>query len=228
MDEFQPWDNNDDDGFGIENYDSYTNDSRRKSKRRLGIIIVGLISLAVCVFVLTIRSFFSMGTPTMESNITEIVVVHTATPGRQLEGVDIGLIAPDFTLKTINGDSITLSSLRGQVILLNFWATWCVYCRDEMPAFQNVYEELKDDGFIVISITEEAGSELDKVTAFKEDYGLTFQILLDESGAVSSRYYITDLPRTLLITPEGVIHKIIMGGPITEDVLKQELSAMQR
>lgn len=223
MKEFEPWENyNYDDEFGIENEEN----RRKKNKRRLGVIFFCIFSLAVCAFVLVMRSSRSTAAPTTETHTNEIVIVHTATPGLPPEGVDIGLTAPDFTLKTIEGNFITLSSLKGQVVLLNFWATWCAYCRDEMPAFQNVYNEIKEDGFVVIAITEETGIELDNVLAFIDDYDLTFPILLDEDGAVNRRYYVTGLPRTLLITPEGVIHKILLGGPITEDQIKRELSRM--
>lgn len=223
MNEYEPWETNEDDAFG---YDSYGNKSRGKNKRRWGAIIAVLVSLAACAFVVVIRASRLPASPTMAPNITEIVVVHTATAGPPPEGVDIGLTAPDFTLETIDGDTIALSSLRGNVVLLNFWATWCPPCRDEMPAFQNVYEEFNNDGFMIISITEEVGSELDNVMAFRENYNLTFPILLDEDGAVNRRYYVTTLPRTLLITPEGVVHKILLGG-ITEDRLRQELSEIQ-
>jgi peroxiredoxin len=218
MDEYGPWDNND---------DSNWNDSRKKYKRRLGLIVVGLVSLSVCALVLMVRSSRAPATSTMTSNITDVVVSDTATPGPPAEGIDIGLMAPDFTLKTLDGESITLSSLRGRTILLNFWATWCPYCRDEMPAFQNVYEERKDDDFMVISITSESGSELDQVAAFRDDYDLAFPILLDEDGAVSNRYYVSALPKTFFITPGGIIQKIIPGGGLTEEMIKQELSVME-
>jgi peroxiredoxin len=218
MNEFEPWDNNND-------YDYYENASKGKNKRRWGVILAILISLATCAFVLMIRSSRLPVIQTVESNINEIVVVHTATSGPPPEGVEIGFMAPDFTLKTIDGESITLSSLRGKVVLLNFWATWCPPCQEEMPAFQNIHEEFKDDSFIIISITTEAGSEMDNVIAFRENYNLTFSILLDENGSVNQRYYVDALPRTLLITTDGVINKILLGA-VTEDGLRQELSAI--
>ena len=227
MGEYDSWENDDfGDSFGLDNYDEYGNTSRGKNKKRWSAIFFSLLLLGACILVLMIRSSRSGVEPMLNSNETEIVVVQTAISDRPPEGVEIGLTAPDFTLKTIEGASITLSSLRGQPILLNFWATWCPFCRDEMPAFQNVYEELKDDGFIVISITEEVGSEMDKVMDFRDAYNLTFPILLDESGVVTRRYQVTSLPRTLLITPDGVISNIILGGPITENTLRRELSAM--
>ena len=223
MNEFEPWENYKyDDEYGNE----YSDSRRSKNKRIWGVILFCFFSAMACAFALMIRSFRSTTASTTRAYTTEIVVVHTATPGLPPEGVDIGLTAPDFTLKTIDGASVTLSSLRGRAVLLNFWATWCAYCRDEMPAFQNVYNELKGDSFIVVTITEETGIELENVIAFKDDYHLTFPILLDEDGAVNRRYYVTGLPRTLLITPKGTIHKILLGGPITEDEVKRELSAM--
>jgi cytochrome c biogenesis protein CcmG, thiol:disulfide interchange protein DsbE len=227
MGEYDSWENDDfGDSFGLDNYDEYGNTSRGKNKKRWSAIFVSLFLLGACILVLIIRSSRSTVEPMLNPNETEIVVVQTVISDRPPEGVEIGLMAPDFTLKTIEGDSITLSSIRGQPILLNFWATWCPFCVDEMPAFQNVYEEFKDDGFIVISITKEVGSEMDNVVDFRDNFNLTFPILLDEGGVVTKRYYVNSLPRTLMITPEGVINNILMGGPITENTLRQELSAM--
>ena len=223
MNEFEPWENYKyEDEYGNE----YSDSRRSKNKRIWGVILFSFFSVVACAFVLMIRQSRSTAASTIGSYTTEIVVVHTAAPGLPPEGVDIGLTAPNFTLKTTDGSFITLSSLRGRVVLLNFWATWCPYCTDEMPAFQSVYNELKETGFIVIAITEERGIELENVFAFKNEYDLTFPVLLDEDGAVNRRYYITGLPRTLLITPEGVIHKIMLGGPIAEDEIKRELTEM--
>jgi len=222
MNEYEPWDDdNNGDYYGL----------KPKRKGKWGPIVAILVSLAACAFVVMLRARPSAEpTPvapiTTEPNVTQVVI--TTTPGPPLpppEGVDIGLTAPDFTLNTIDGESHTLSSFRGKTVLLNFWATWCPPCRSEMPAFQNVYEEFKDDGFTIVSITDEAGSELEKVFAFREEYGLTFPILLDEDGVVGRRYYVVTLPRTLLLTPEGVVHKILLGS-ITEDSLRQELAVL--
>jgi peroxiredoxin len=223
MNEYEPLDDNGE-YYGL----------KPKRKGKWGPIIAVLVSLAACAFVVMLRARTASRTSaeptslapiTTEPNITEVVVIHTTTPGPPPEGVDVGLTAPDFTLNTIDGEPLTLSSLRGKTVLLNFWATWCPPCREEMPAFQKVYEEFKDDDFTIVSITDEAGSELDKVFAFREEYGLTFTILLDEYGTINERYYIYALPRTLLLTPEGVVHKILLGG-ITEDRLRRELAVL--
>lgn len=130
----------------------------------------------------------------------------------------VGFSAPDFSLQTLEGGTYTLSELRGQVVLVNLWATWCPPCRAEMPAIQKVYAEYQDQGLVVLGINSTVQDELSAVAPFIMDYGLTFPILLDETGQVSSMYQLRSLPSSYFIDREGVI-RYVVSGPMSEALL---------
>jgi len=121
-----------------------------------------------------------------------------------------GKPAPDFVLKTLDGETVRLSDLQGQAVLINFWATWCTPCRREMPEIQTVYEEYKDQGFVVIAVNIQESSE--QVRAWAEEFGLTFPIAMDSTGAVTNEYLLLDvLPTTVFVGRDGVIKSIYRG-----------------
>ena len=110
--------------------------------------------------------------------------------------------APDFTLSTLSGTSLSLAELRGKVVLLNFWATWCVPCRKEMPAIEALYQRYKERGLEVLAIS------LDKipaapVEAFVKEVGVTYRIALDPSWGTARTYGVRGLPATFLIDRAG-------------------------
>ncbi|HRQ23088.1 MAG TPA: TlpA disulfide reductase family protein [Anaerolineales bacterium] len=105
-----------------------------------------------------------------------------------------GFAAPDFTLKTTEGETYTLSELKGQAVLVNMWATWCPPCRAEMPAMEKVYNEYKDQGFIVLAVNNTFQDNPLEIVPFAEQYSLTFPILLDETGDVARAYQVRSLP----------------------------------
>jgi thiol-disulfide isomerase/thioredoxin len=109
----------------------------------------------------------------------------------------------DFTLKTIDGKSLTLSQLKGKVVFLNFWATWCPPCRTEMPSMEILYQRYKDKGleFVAVDIME-SGAE---VSGFLRDNSYSFPIALDASGNVSSSYGIQAVPATFIIDRDSKI-----------------------
>jgi peroxiredoxin len=131
-----------------------------------------------------------------------------------------GFLAPDFELPTTDGETIRLSDLRGQAVLVNLWATWCPPCRAEMPAIETVYNEYKDDGFIVLAVDMTYQDELSAVPSFVNEHGLTFPILLDETGAVAQAYQLRSLPSSFFINREGIIHEVVIGGPMAEALLR--------
>lgn len=133
----------------------------------------------------------------------------------------VGAPAPDFTLKNLNGDNVTLSELRGQVVLINFWATWCGPCRAEMPAIQRRYDALKDQGFTVLAVNDDEAEQ--DVQAFAQAYELTFPILLDPGESVVGLYRVLAFPTTFFVDPQGVIQKLHIGA-LTESALDQYLT----
>nr|PZN41797.1 MAG: hypothetical protein DIU70_06090 [Bacillota bacterium] len=109
--------------------------------------------------------------------------------------------APDFALETLDGQVVRLSDLRGQVVLLNFWATWCPPCREEMPALQAVERLYREKGFRVLAINLDESPAT--IRSFLEQNGLELTVLLDKDMKVTSRYGILPLPTSFFIDREG-------------------------
>ena len=140
----------------------------------------------------------------------------------QPEGITQGNLARDFTLETPEGRPVSLSDYRGQVVLINFWATWCPPCRAEIPGFETVYQANKDKGFMVLGINVEEGAQ--QVEDFLASTGVSFPILLDENGEVMKEYRALGLPMSVLLTPDGIIHTRHVGflsDTVLEDYLAQ-------
>ena len=132
----------------------------------------------------------------------------------------VGFLAPDFSLPTKDGETIRLSDLRGQAVLVNLWATWCPPCRAEMPAIEKVYNEYKDEGLVVLAINMTYQDKASAVLPFAQEHGLTFPILLDESAVVGRAYQLRSLPSSFFITREGIINEVVIGGPMAEALLR--------
>ena len=152
----------------------------------------------------------------------------SATTGDLIPSPREGFLAPDFTLLTTTGESVTLSGLQGTVVIVNLWASWCSPCRAEMPALQRVYEDYQDRGVEVLAInTTFQDSEVD-AKAFMEEMNLSFPVLLDRTGSVSRQFQLRALPTTFFIDQEGVIGKVILGGPISETTFQTAVEELFR
>ncbi|ASK61318.1 alkyl hydroperoxide reductase [Virgibacillus phasianinus] len=139
-------------------------------------------------------------------------------------GLDVGEIAPDFELSTLDGGTVKLSDFRGQRVMLNFWATWCPPCRAEMPDMQKFYDN-KDVVILAVNLTgTESGTK--EVQKFVDEFGLTFPILLDKEMSVSDQYQIQPIPTTFMIDSEGRIQKKSFGAQNYE-LMVQEFEKMQ-
>ena len=118
-------------------------------------------------------------------------------------GLAEGNRAPDFTIETLDDESLTLADLRGRVVLLNFWGTWCGPCRREMPEFQKAYEEWYPQGFEIVAIAYNDNEEA--MAAFRDEFGLSFPLALDHSGEINDAYGIQTRPSSYLLGKDGVI-----------------------
>ena len=134
-----------------------------------------------------------------------------------------GFSAPDFTLDLLGGGQVTLSELRGKVVMVNLWASWCPPCRAEMPAIEKVYQANKDRGLEVLAVNTTYQDGEGEAAAFATNYGLTFPIPLDRTGAVSARYLLRALPSTYFINRRGVIRTVVIGGPMSETVIQSKV-----
>lgn len=110
--------------------------------------------------------------------------------------------APEFELENLDGDVVKLSDFKGKKVFINFWATWCPYCVDEMPDLNKLYNKYKDDDFVILAIN--VGESKDKAQKFAEEYNLDFIVLLDSTNEVAGIYGARSLPTTVAIDEEGV------------------------
>jgi peroxiredoxin len=121
-----------------------------------------------------------------------------------------GQPAPDFQLPRLSdGSPVSLGALRGRVVLVNFWATWCAPCLEEMPAMERLYQELRGEGFELVAVSVDAGR--DEVQAFRDRLDLSFPILLDPERAVAHAYQSYRYPESYLIDPSGRIAARYIG-----------------
>ncbi|UCB44252.1 MAG: redoxin domain-containing protein [Dehalococcoidales bacterium] len=121
----------------------------------------------------------------------------------------IGYQAPDFTLVDLDGNTVRLSDFRGKVVFLNFWATWCPPCRAEMPAIEEVYQEYKDEGVVVVGV--DVGESKSTVRNFVEENGYSWIFVLDTTGEVSMEFMVLRFPTSFFIDSQGIIRATRVG-----------------
>ncbi len=150
-----------------------------------------------------------------------LIFFYSSRPGRI---ATIGMPAPDFTLRDLDGKEYRLSEFRGKVVFLNFWATWCPPCRSEIPSLNMLNEKLKGDSFIMMGISIDR-DEPEKIRSFSREFGINFIILHDRDGKVSYNLYgITGVPETIIIDKKGkVVMKIIGARDWTSEEITKEI-----
>ncbi len=140
--------------------------------------------------------------------------------------VEIGGPAPSYGAVDLAGDSVHLADLRGDVVLLNVWATWCGPCREEIPALQALYERHAGDGLEIVGVSVDGRNEAGNVQEFADEFGVTFRIWHDPEDRVGTRFRTVGVPTTFLLDRDGVIRWRHMG-PVAEDdpTLNEALAA---
>ncbi|MCK4724510.1 MAG: TlpA family protein disulfide reductase, partial [Anaerolineales bacterium] len=136
------------------------------------------------------------------------VPVSATTDGAPPPSPREGFSAPDFSLELLGGGQVTLSELRGKVVLVNLWASWCPPCRAEMPAIERVYRSYKDLGLVVLGVNTTNQDSESAAASFVQEMGLSFPIPLDRSGAVSASYNLRGLPSSYFIDRQGIIRSV--------------------
>jgi peroxiredoxin len=136
----------------------------------------------------------------------------------------VGNVAPDFQLQNLNGQSITLSSLKGNPVLINFWATWCQPCASEMPYLQKINNEWSDKGLVVLAINW--GESASEVGQFLQANNLSLPVLLDTKKAAAEKYGVRAFPTTFFIDKDGIIREKIIGAFPNQAAIESRLSGI--
>ena len=119
--------------------------------------------------------------------------------------------APDFIIENLRGGDASLEDYKGSIVLLNFWATWCMPCRAEMPGMETLWHKYKDQGFVIVAISIDEGSKK-RVEKFIEIFDLSFPVLLDPESKVNDLYKVYNMPTSFLIDRNGKIISRIVGS----------------
>jgi peroxiredoxin len=151
----------------------------------------------------------------------------TRVPGVELGALDSrspkrGEPAPNFRLETADGGVTTLEDLRGKVVWINFWATWCRPCRRELPDIQKLYDEKRSEGLEVLTVNIEESAE--EARAFFDDLGVAMPLLLDENGEVYDQYGLRGLPDSFFVDRDGNLAAMHIGY-LTEEIARERLAA---
>lgn len=143
--------------------------------------------------------------------------------------VEVGSRAPNFKAVDIEtGDTVSLDQYRGQVVLLNVWATWCAPCREEMPSIERLHRQLADSGLKIVAVSVDEG-DVAVVKAFQREFGLTFRILHDRARTIDRIYQTTGWPETFILNRDGLIVKKRIGAdawdaPVNRDLIRRLLA----
>lgn len=149
----------------------------------------------------------------------------TSASNEQLGGLKIGVKAPDFELKSLTGESVKLSDYEGKKVILNFWATWCPPCREEMPDMEKFSQVMEDD-VVILAVNIDPEND---VQAFVKEYGVTFTILLDSQSSknpVNDQYQVLSIPTTYFIDSKGIIQDVYRTA-MSESYIKDTTNQME-
>jgi cytochrome c biogenesis protein CcmG, thiol:disulfide interchange protein DsbE len=127
------------------------------------------------------------------------------------EPLVVGKVAPDFALADLHDKPIKLSDYRGKVVFLNFWATWCAPCREEMPSMEVLFKNFEKDGLVILAVSIDRVTTTKDIPPFVKGMNLTFPVLIDSWGKTDKPYKRMGVPETFIIDQEGVIREIVIG-----------------
>ena len=142
--------------------------------------------------------------------LISVVIVFSGCSGESTSDLSIGSKAPDFELYDLDEEVHKLSDYKGQPVVLNFWATWCGPCRNEIPHLEEVYEAWKDKDLAFFAVN--IGESSTDVISFLDYFGFTMPVLLDSAKTVSRRYGVSGIPTTYFIDEDGIIQNKVVGA----------------
>ncbi|WP_169733280.1 peroxiredoxin family protein [Cohnella panacarvi] len=185
---------------------SSVSQSSRTAIRQLPVLLLVMGAIAYSLYDSAIRPSESVAEPGQAASLTT--------------GLHLNQLAPDFTLRDLQGNAVSLSEYRGRKVIVNFWASWCPPCKAEMPHMQRFYKKYGSDDIVLLSVNltslEKSGAAAKK---FVDKSGISFPIALDEDGAVLDLYKVRAYPTTYVLDERGVSQDIIVG-PMTTDFME--------
>jgi len=190
--------------------------------------VIGIISRHRLVFLLI--SFLCLGSGQLHAQATRNPSIDfKAVP--KLEEIKDRPAAPDFTLSNPDGKKLSLKDYRGKLVFLNFWATWCEFCRDEMPGMERLYREFKNQGFEILAVNVK--DKRSDALAFVKELKLSYTIMMDPVGEVGLLYGAWGMPATYLIDEKGMVLARLWGpadwySPAARNLIKSLLDRKNR
>lgn len=177
---------------------------------RRGLLLIGAVASLVTAFLIV----WAVGLPERAAYTGFVAAGERYAP-------ELNALAPLFEGKNLDGKMVRLADLRGQAVLINFWATWCEPCKAEMPDLQAVYEEYQRRGLVILGVNLDEGQA--DISQWVEQLGLTFEIVLDEEQEIAALYQLRGQPSSYLVAPNGVITQIYYG-PTTRQGLEAAIA----
>ncbi|PKM67994.1 MAG: hypothetical protein CVU95_04935 [Firmicutes bacterium HGW-Firmicutes-2] len=183
------------------------------------LLIAGLLTLAACGKASEVNTVDEENQEAIIDDVTTQEAATTSQPEREV------IMAPDFTLTGSTGEAISLSDYRGKIVFLNFWTTWCKYCLEEMPDFQEAYEKYGDDlQILLVNVTTDENIDRQGVIDWYEQFDYTMPMVLDEEGDVTSQFTIPGYPTTYFIDRDGSIiayYPGLMSTELIDEVIEE-------
>lgn len=180
--------------------------------------IFGLVFIALCFIMLSV-SLKGPDTIKVDSANGQTGLIGAAPTER----LKVGDPAPDFLLAQLGGDPVQLSKLRGKTVFINFWATWCAPCKDEMPIIQQFYQQHRNDNVVVLAVNVKDNA--DSAKGYFKDNGLSMPVLLDYTGNVPGGYRVTGYPESYFVDKNGKIGQFHIGPFTTAQELESKLQS---
>lgn len=191
-------------------------------KKIFGLLLIfALIAIVLTSFV---RSKMAEG----EKIDTSSTQVSAEVNNKIKSGIEVNQMAPDFSLKTLDGKEAKLSDYRGQKVILNFWATWCPPCKAEIPHMEKYYKNHAKKDHVEILAVNLTKSDKDEnyIKDFIKSYDMTYPVLLDTEGEQQKQYEIVTIPTTFIIDTKGVIQKKIVG-PMDQNMMIKTIASIK-
>jgi peroxiredoxin len=157
-----------------------------------------------------------------------IIAAALLTAGAAFAGVQKGQRAPEFSLPSLKGDTVALSSLRGKVVLIDFWAQWCEPCKKELPQLDQLAKQYAAKGVVIVAVNID--KQRDNAERMVKQLGVSLPVLLDPAGSVAGSYDLPKMPTSFVVDKKGIVRYVNEGfdGPKDVDRFKQELDALTK